>query len=80
MSFAKIAITLEKNLLARVDFLVKAHFFPNRSKAIATAVAEKLSRIDQTRLARECSKLNPSFEQAMAEEGLGEDISEWPAY
>ena len=80
MSLAKIAITLDKQLLTRVDFLVKTHFFPNRSKAIAAAVAEKLSRIDQSRLARECSKLDTKFEQAMAEEGLGEELSQWPAY
>lgn len=80
MGAAKVAITLDKKLLARVDYLVKIHLFPNRSKAIATAVQDKLIRMDQSRLARECAKLNPKIEQAMAEEGLGVDLSQWPAY
>ena len=54
--------------------------FTNRSQAIEEAVEEKLERLERTRLARECSKLDPTFEKAMAEEGLSEDLSEWPEY
>jgi hypothetical protein len=28
----------------------------------------------------ECAKLEPKFEKAMAEEGLAEDVSQWPEY
>jgi hypothetical protein len=28
----------------------------------------------------ECKKLDPKFEKAMAEEGLSEDLSQWPEY
>lgn len=80
MSTAKIAITLDEGLLERVDQLVRHHFFPNRSKAIQSAVREKLDRMGRNRLARECAKLNPEEERAMADEGLGTEADEWPAY
>jgi len=41
MATAKIAITIEEDVLTRLDFLVKSHVFPNRSKAIQDAVKEK---------------------------------------
>jgi hypothetical protein len=54
--------------------------FPNRSQAIESAVAEKLQRLDRGRLARECAKLDPDFEKALADEGLSDDVVEWPEY
>ena len=80
MSSSKIAITLNSELLSEVDSLVKRRIFPNRSRAIQEAVKEKLARLSHSRLARECSKLDPEQEQALAEEGLQEDLSEWPEY
>ena len=80
MSTAKVAISIEKNILNQLDRLVSSHVFPNRSKAIQEAVMEKLSRINRSRLARECSKLNPNFEQAIAEEGLSTEVKQWPEY
>ena len=44
--------------------------FPNRSQAVEVAVQEKLARLDEGRLARECAKLDPDFEKALAEEGF----------
>ena len=70
MAASKIAITIDDNILKQLDFLVKAKCFPNRSKAIQEAVAEKLVRIEKSRLARECAKLDPIFEQSLAEEGF----------
>ncbi len=80
MSTAKVAITIEENLLRKLDRLVKAQVFPNRSRAIQEAVIDKLARMDHRRLAQECSKLDKSFEQAMAEEGLNSEIDSWPEY
>ena len=80
MATSKIAITIEENILNRLDFLVNSHAFPNRSRAIQEAVAEKLNRIEKKRLARECAKLNPKFEQAIADEGFTAEIDEWPEY
>jgi metal-responsive CopG/Arc/MetJ family transcriptional regulator len=76
----KVAITLEQPLLKKVDRLVKRHVFANRSQAIQEAVSEKLDRVECGRLAKECEKLDPVFEKAMAEEGLSEALQEWPEY
>jgi metal-responsive CopG/Arc/MetJ family transcriptional regulator len=80
MSKTKIAITLDEELVEELDRLVSDQVFQNRSRAIQQAVNEKLRHLKRSRLAKECSKLNPSFEKAMAEEGLSEDLSEWPEY
>jgi metal-responsive CopG/Arc/MetJ family transcriptional regulator len=80
MPRSKIAISLDESTLERLDQLVEKAVFPNRSQAIQEAVEEKLARLDRSRLARECAKLDPVFEKALAEEGLSEDSSEWPEY
>ena len=80
MAKSKIAISLDENTLERLDRLVKEDLFPNRSQAIQAAVEEKLARQKRSRLARECAKLDPKFERALAEEGLSRDLSEWPEY
>ena len=80
MATTKIAITLEKTLVDKLDEMVKKELFPNRSKAIQEAVKEKIVRLDKGRLARECAKLDPKFEQSMAEEGISIDLEEWPEY
>jgi len=80
MAASKIAITIDDNILKRLDNLVKSRAFPNRSRAIQEAVKEKLTRIDKTRLARECSKLDPKYEQTLAEEGFSTELEEWTEY
>jgi len=80
MATAKIAITIEEEMLNQLDLLVKTHFFPNRSKAIQEAVKDKLHEIKKNRLEIECAKLNPAFEQALADEGFSSEIEEWPEY
>ena len=84
MNKAKIAVTLDQNIVDHLDRFVKENIFTNRSRAIQEAVQEavqeKLERMEHGRLARECAKLDPVFEKAMAEEGLSEDTSEWPEY
>ncbi len=80
MSTDKIAITIERATLGKLDELVKKKVYPSRSRAIQEAVQEKLDRINRTRLARECAKLDKAFERSLAEEGLSEELSEWPEY
>jgi len=80
MGRSKVAISLDESILNRLDKLVQKQVFPNRSQAIEEAVAEKLARLERSRLARECAKLDPAFEKALAEEGLSEDLAEWPEY
>ncbi|MCL4457065.1 MAG: ribbon-helix-helix domain-containing protein [Nitrospirae bacterium] len=80
MSKTKIAITLDENYISQLDRFVSEHVFQNRSQAIQEAVEEKLSRMKRTRLAKECAKLDKNFEKTMADEGLNEDLSQWPEY
>ena len=80
MGRSKIAITLDAKTLGAVDRLVSERRFPNRSQAIQEALDEKLARLSHTRLARECALLDAAFEQALAEEGMGEELDQWPQY
>ena len=80
MGSVKVAITIDRETLSRVDGLVARSVFPNRSRAIQAAVAEKLARMERSRLASECAKLDPKFEKALAEEGLGQELEAWPEY
>jgi Arc/MetJ-type ribon-helix-helix transcriptional regulator len=72
MSVAKVAVSIDDRLLRRLDGLVAREVFRSRSEAIQKAVAEKLARMDRSRLARECAKLLPAEEQRLAEGGLRE--------
>jgi Arc/MetJ-type ribon-helix-helix transcriptional regulator len=76
----KVAVTIEKDLLERLDRLVADGKYPSRSSAVEQAVQYSLQRAEHTRLARECAKLDPVFEQALADEGVAGDLSEWPEY
>ena len=80
MAASKIAITIDDKILKQIDILVKSKFFPNRSKAIQEAVSEKLLRLEKSRLAQECAKLDPEFEQSLAEESFSAEMEEWPEY
>ena len=80
MATSKIAITLDSDLLKQIDSMVKSGIFPNRSKAIQEAVADKVKWMERSRLARECRKLDRDFEQEMAEEGFPMEAGEWPNY
>ena len=80
MGSVKVAITIDQETLRRVDGLVVKNVFPNRSRAIQAAVAEKLARMERSRLASECAKLDPKVEKALAEEGLGQELEAWPEY
>jgi len=80
MPKTKVAVTIDEALLDRIDGLVAANQFGNRSQAIEAAVVEKLNRLDRSRLARESAKLDPTEERAMAEEGMNADLATWPEY
>lgn len=80
MGKEKIAITLDEEFIEELDKLVDRRVFQSRSQAIREAVSEKLMRLKRNRLAAECSKLDTVFEKAMADEGLVEDVSQWPEY
>jgi len=80
MPKAKVALTIDAGLLDRVDELVGRRHFRNRSQAVEAALAEKLARLARTRLAEECSKLDPSEERRLADEALAGADEPWPEY
>lgn len=80
MPTAKVAISIDDQLLKKVDLLVREKEYPNRSNIIQEAVKEKLIRIEKSRLAKECAKLDIDFERSLAEEGFSQEIDTWPEY
>ena len=80
MPTAKIAVSLDQETVQHLDRLVAQGVFPNRSRAIQQAVQERLTRMSQDRLARECAKLDPELESEMAEEGFAAEVEQWPEY
>ena len=80
MPKTKVALTLDAELLERVDELVAKQRFRNRSQAVEAALADKVQRLARTRLARESAKLNPKEEKRLADEGLVDTLDSWPEY
>lgn len=77
---AKIAITLDRELLEKLDFLIRAQIFKNRSQAIQEAVAMKVKQLERQEFEQACLKANKAEEQAWAELGWNEDSAAWPEY
>jgi Arc/MetJ-type ribon-helix-helix transcriptional regulator len=73
----KIAVTLDRRAVADLDRWVREGKYPNRSRALQSAVNLMSEREKRTRLVRELAKLNPDEERRLAEEGLGDS---WPEY
>ena len=80
MAASKVAISIDQNLLRELDRLVAKHVFANRSQAVQMAVREKIARHQRRRLAEECAKLDPEYERDLAEEGMAEELAQWPEY
>ena len=80
MPTSKIAISLDKEILKSVDRMVEKKLYSNRSRAISGALEEKIARLSRGRLAKECAKLNPKAEQALADEGISGELENWPRY
>ena len=80
MSKTKIAVTVDADIVERVDELVAHRKFDSRSQAVELALADKLERLARTRLARECAKLDPREEARLAEESIAGALDEWPEY
>ena len=80
MASAKIAVSLKKDTVDHLDRLVDEGVYPSRSRAIQDALDERLSKLSRDRLAKECAKLDPAYESALAEEGMGSEVDQWPEY
>ena len=61
MTSDKVAITIDRELLKRLDRLVAEKLFPSRSRAIQEAIEEKLARLEHSRLARESRQIRPEI-------------------
>lgn len=80
MVTTKVAITIDSELIAQVDDLVSQHVFPNRSKAIQSAIEDKFVHVRRSRLAQELINLDPLEEQQLADEGIAQYFSLCPEY
>ena len=74
----KIAVTLDQSTVADLDRWVREGKYPNRSRALQSAVNLLSEREKRTRLARELARIDPTEEKHLAEQGLGD--STWPEY
>jgi metal-responsive CopG/Arc/MetJ family transcriptional regulator len=76
----KVAVTIEKDLIVKLDRMVSEGKYPSRSSAVEEAVIDRMIKVEKSRLAEESAKLDPAYEQALADEGLSGDLAEWPEY
>ena len=74
----KIAVTLNPNTVADLDRWVREGRYPNRSRALQSAVDFFAQRDKRNRLVRELNKLDRAEESLLAGEGLGDES--WPTY
>ena len=80
MSVSSVMIELEPSLLAKLDGYVEGHVFESRSEAVSAAVREKIERLEShAQFLSECRKLDPTEEQALAEEWLDGERTAWTA-
>jgi metal-responsive CopG/Arc/MetJ family transcriptional regulator len=78
MGATKIAITLDEELLERIDRLVAEKKFSSRSRVIQHAIKAQVDRLDRRRLADECARLDSAHEQELAKQGASNDLESWP--
>ena len=74
----KIAVTLDQKTVGDLDRWVREGRYPNRSRALQSAVNLLSEREKRTRLSRELTKIDPREERELAEQGLGDCA--WPEY
>jgi Arc/MetJ-type ribon-helix-helix transcriptional regulator len=77
---AKVAVTIDEQLLHEVDRWVADGDFPSRSQAVQAGLrALRETRNRRGRLLSELAKLDPIEERALAEERLAAE-EPWPPY
>jgi Arc/MetJ-type ribon-helix-helix transcriptional regulator len=80
MPAAKVAVTIDEQLLHEVDRWVAAGEFPNRSRVIRAALIRlREDRARRRSLLLELTKLDPSEERCVAEEWLSGEAP-WPEF
>jgi Arc/MetJ-type ribon-helix-helix transcriptional regulator len=77
---AKVAVTIDRQLLGEVDRWVAEGEYPSRSGAVQAGLMQlRAERTKRRRLLREMAKLDPVEERALADERLQAEAP-WPAY
>ena len=80
MAVAKVAVTLDEQVLREIDRWVADGEFPNRSKAIQAALNHlREARRRHHSLLAELAKLDPEEERALANEVYVAEAP-WPTY
>jgi len=79
MPTAKVAISLDREILQEVDRWVLRGAYPNRSKAIQAALRSQVERWRRHRLVTELKKLNPVQERTLANERMRGEVA-WPEF
>lgn len=79
MSVAKIAISLDRDLLKKLDALIDQEHLDSRSQIISQAIEAILQQRSRAAFERECEKLDPAEEQGMAEERYTSEV-EWEKF
>ena len=80
MSVAKIAISIDDQLLAKLDGFIALNKFKTRSQAIQLAVQNTVDSLDHKRLIDACMQLDMDTERTLADQGLKKDLEEWPEF
>ena len=78
MASVKVTVTLDKNILSKLDELVKEKIFKSRSMAVQKAIQDEVKFIKRKRFMEACKNLEPSEEISIAEEGM--EYEKWPEY
>jgi Arc/MetJ-type ribon-helix-helix transcriptional regulator len=75
MAAAKVAVTIQADLLREVDTWVAAGEFPNRSQAVqAGLVRLREERARYQGLLRELARVDPDEERALADEWIDGEV------
>ena len=80
MQTAKIAITLDRAVLAQLDRRVTQQVFPQPQQCHPGSDCGEARTLGTQSSRAECAKLNPVVEQALAEEGSTQELAQWPEY
>lgn len=59
-----------------IDGMAQPNVFPDRSRAVQKTIEEESARSRRSRLSQECAKLDPMFEQTLADEDLNQMVGD----
>ena len=79
MGAKKFAVSIDLILVKKLDKAIKNGIVKNRSNALKNALSDYLIKLEAEAVKRECLKLNPKEERAIANE-FSESEDSWPQY